>query len=113
MVGCQLAYRCKALPLDTVPRTHSYFSASGRIYSTPVRVFVIICRYASDHHSSIVVLVAQVVNTSWISYRLTNDAAAKRIYDEVVVKGTCGYYDILGGSWQHGKYYVVGRISWL
>ncbi|KAG9311052.1 hypothetical protein JVU11DRAFT_8952 [Chiua virens] len=63
--------------------------------------------------SSIVVLVAQVVNTSWISYRIVDNISSKHIYDEIVVDGTCGGYDILRGSWQYDVLYVVGHILML
>lgn len=60
--------------------------------------------------SRIVVLAAQIVNTSWISYRIASDVLAKHIYEEIIVDGICGSFDILGGSWPYDMYYAVRRI---
>ncbi|KAN0080030.1 hypothetical protein V8E55_009596 [Tylopilus felleus] len=55
----------------------------------------------------IVVLAAQIVNTSWISYRIASDVLAKHIYEEIIVDGICGSFDILGGSWPYDMYYAA------
>lgn len=53
------------------------------------------------------------MKTSWASYRLPRAASTKRIYDEIIVNGMCGHFDILAGSGQHSDYYVVGQVLWL
>ncbi|KAF8556731.1 hypothetical protein OG21DRAFT_550318 [Imleria badia] len=55
----------------------------------------------------IVVLAAQLVNAGWISYRVARDISAKHTYDEIIVNGTCGAFDILGGSWQYNMFCVT------
>jgi len=59
----------------------------------------------------IVVLAAQLVTTGWISYRIARDISARHTYTNMVVYGTCGGFDILGGSWQYNLFYVTVSCS--
>ncbi|KIJ60475.1 hypothetical protein HYDPIDRAFT_43321 [Hydnomerulius pinastri MD-312] len=59
----------------------------------------------------IVVLAAQALNTGWAGFRIYTNAVAKNTYEQVIVNGACGGFDILGGWREDGMRYALMGVS--
>ncbi|KAH7921131.1 hypothetical protein BV22DRAFT_985448, partial [Leucogyrophana mollusca] len=70
----------------------------------------LVALFAGSIPHLIVVLASHALNTGWAGFRVYTNSIAKATYQRVIVQGTCGGIDILGGWREDHMRYAVRRL---